>query len=285
MKMNSIFKTPEGRQQIFDTYKEILSVWPVPNKQRLVETAYGSTFVIESGNEQNPAMILLHGSLSNSFSWFGDIARLSEQYHVTAVDLIGEPGSSAENRPSYLTGAYEQWLNELFDKLEIDTCTLVGLSLGGWMALRYATANPQRVNAMVLFCPGGLAPVKEDFMNEALRQKDQEPENYEQTIQKVMLDEAQSEGMKKIIEYITLIAMQTEPRTETLPVFSQSELSKLAMPILVVFGDSDHLLRAEESIENIKRSAADVHSVLLPNTGHAVIGQAERIMDFLNKIK
>jgi hypothetical protein len=50
----------------------------------------------------------------------------------------------------------------------------------------------------------------------------------------------------------------------------------------VLFGDSDIVLRAQESIARIARIAPNVQSEILPNTGHAVVGQAQRILQFLN---
>nr|HML48184.1 alpha/beta hydrolase [Clostridia bacterium] len=78
--MSAIFKTEEGKAAVLGAYREILAAWPVPNRQYSVKTGYGDTFVIESGEPANPALLLLHGSVSNSFVWFGDAAALIERY-------------------------------------------------------------------------------------------------------------------------------------------------------------------------------------------------------------
>lgn len=283
--MSIVYKSKKGKQAIVEVYQTILGAWPVPNKQYTVKTACGNTFVIESGNPANPALVLLHGSMSNSFTWFSDVPLLSEQFHVFAVDLVGEAGFSAESRPDYNNGAYQQWLGEVIDGLGIDRCSMVGLSLGGWMALRYATVCPEKVANLVLLCPGGLAMQRRDFLLRMLLQKIASFGNRSKTIGGVLgmdgANPSEAADLRKALEFILLITKNVKPRYATLPVFSDAELSRLTMPVLVVFGDNDILLNANKSIERIKRLAPNVSPVILPGVGHAVISQAPRIASFL----
>lgn len=278
--MQSIYKTEEGRREILATYQSILQAWPVPNKQYTVQTAYGDTFVIESGESGSPALVLLHGSMSNSFTWFSDVPALSQSYHVFAVDLIGEAGFSAQSRPSYQSGAYQKWLDEVLRELGITSSSMVGLSLGGWMALRYATVFPERVEKLVLLCPGGLFRERRDFLWKSLLMKLQKG-GVHKTVRGVMGEHVQADGMEQVLAYIALIGKQEKPRMAKLALFSDKELARLTMPVYVLFGDSDIVLRAEESIARITRSAPNVQSEILPNTGHGVVGQTQRILKFL----
>lgn len=280
--MRSIYKTQEGKREILATYQGILQAWPVPNKQYTVKTAHGDTFVIESGESGAPALVLLHGSMSNSFTWFSDVPALSQSYHVFAVDLIGEAGFSAENRPAYQSGAYQQWLDEVLRELGIASCSMVGLSLGGWMALRYATVFPQKVQKLVLLCPGGLFRERRDFLWKSLLMKLKKG-GVNKTVLGVMGEHARADGMEQVLAYIALIGRQEKPRMARLALFRDDELARLAMPVYVLFGDSDIILRAEESIARIARLSPSVQSEILPNTGHAVVGQAQRILKFLNE--
>ncbi|MDP7145777.1 MAG: hypothetical protein QGH75_10685, partial [Pseudomonadales bacterium] len=45
---------------------------------------------------------------------------------------------------------------------------MLGISLGGWMALTYAVSSPRKVDKLVLLCPGGIAPERKGFMFMAL---------------------------------------------------------------------------------------------------------------------
>ncbi|WKY47694.1 alpha/beta hydrolase [Eubacteriaceae bacterium ES3] len=287
--MTTIYKSEEGKLAVLSAYQNILAAWPLANKQYKVKTTYGDTFVIETGNPENPPLVLLHGSLSNSFSWFSDVPLLSEQYHVFAIDLIGEAGFSAESRPHYKSGAYEQWLDEVVGALDIEQCSIVGLSLGGWMALRYATVNPGKVQNLILLCPGGLATQRRDFMPRMLLKNIFAHGNRTKAIGGALGMDVKAPdkmaAMRKAFEFIQLITKNEKPRFGKLPVFGDAELNKLTMPILVVFGDSDILLKAEKSIERIKRLTPNSTTVLLPGVGHGVLGQAQRILNFLSEHK
>jgi pimeloyl-ACP methyl ester carboxylesterase len=96
----SVFKTDAGRDKIRTYYDRVLSRFPFG--QRYVKTAYGQTFMLTAGQEENPPVILLHGSCSNSAFWFPEIMALSGQFMVYAVDIIGEAGNSCEFRPSLI---------------------------------------------------------------------------------------------------------------------------------------------------------------------------------------
>lgn len=90
--MENIYKSEVGKRVVLGQYRKILTCWLVENHQYEVETRFGSTFVIESGSKDNPPLILLHGSVSNSFTWYGDVALLSNTHNVYAIDIIGEAG-------------------------------------------------------------------------------------------------------------------------------------------------------------------------------------------------
>lgn len=83
--MENLFKSETGKQAVLGKYREILANWPVQSMQYTVETSFGQTFVIESGSRDNPPLILLHGSVSNSYTWYGDVASLSKTHHVYAI--------------------------------------------------------------------------------------------------------------------------------------------------------------------------------------------------------
>ena len=82
----------------------MLQRWPVPNRQLLVPTCQGETFVIVSGESNAMPVVLFHGSGTNSSVWIRDIAEWAQHYRVYAVDMIGEPGLSAASRPSLNCG-------------------------------------------------------------------------------------------------------------------------------------------------------------------------------------
>ena len=124
--------------------------------------------MIASGEKTAPPLILLHGSGSNAVSWAGDVAQYSLSFRVYAVDIPGEPGKSAEKRFPWDGPAYAEWLEDILDELQINKTTLLGLSQGGWIAIKFAVCDPERVDKLVLLAPGGIVPTKVSFILAAI---------------------------------------------------------------------------------------------------------------------
>jgi len=137
-------------------YEAMMARWPMPYKALNVPTRHGNTFVIVGGKEAAPALLLLHGAGTNSIMWAGDVAEYGCQYQVYAVDLLGEPGKSAPHRPAWDGPAYAEWLEDVLDNLKIERATLIGLSQGGWTALKFAVYEPERVEKLVLLTQAAL---------------------------------------------------------------------------------------------------------------------------------
>jgi pimeloyl-ACP methyl ester carboxylesterase len=280
--MENIYKSEVGKREVLGQYRKILASWPVENHQYEVETRFGSTFVIESGSKNNLPLILLHGSVSNSYTWYGDVASLSKTYNVYAIDMIGEAGLSAASRPSYKSGAYALWLNETINALRLSSCSIVAMSLGGWMALSFATTYPDKVDHLVLLCPGGLAHEKASFLWKAIFFSLLGKWGQLQTLKLVGGGHISSSSLSGSGEDFTSLTFKYfKPRTAKMPLFSDQSLYQLTMPILMLFGDSDQLIPASKSIKRLQQFAQLARIELLPDTGHLIVNQADRILKFL----
>lgn len=278
----SVFRSVEGKREILDRYQELLQQWPVANKQYSVPTCLGKTFVIESGDADKPALLLLHGSVSNSFTWMGDVARFTQDFRVFAIDLVGEPGFSDESRPSYKSGDYAKWLRDVCDQLGLDMVSLLGLSLGGWMALEFATTFPQRVTRVALICPGGLGPQRRSLLPKAIFYSLCGAWGRERMIR--MLNGGQplqSEEIRQAMEITMDMHKHFRPRTARLPIFGPDRLAQLNMPVMVVFGDRDAVLDGVASVRHAQACIADCHAVGLRGCGHLILDQGDRIARFL----
>lgn len=277
-RLADLYKSEAGKREVLGQYRKILDSWPVENRQYEVETRFGQTFVIESGSRDNPPLILLHGSVSNSFTWYGDVAAFSTAYNVYAIDVIGEAGLSAPSRPSYDNGAYAQWLHDTMDSLGLGACSLVAMSLGGWMALDFATTYPDKVDKLVLLCPGGLAREKAGFLWKALFFSLFGKWGQQRIRQ---LAGVTGSGESIAFAFTSMTFKHFKPRTARTPLFDDSSLSRLKMPIYMLFGESDRLIPASRSAERLRQTAQHAKIELLAGTGHLILNQTDRILNFL----
>jgi pimeloyl-ACP methyl ester carboxylesterase len=112
---------------------------------------------VEAGS--GPTVILLHGLGSSSQAWQVNIAPLAEKFHVLVPDQIGF-GKSAKPLVNYRIRTYVDFLDQFCKQLKIDRATLVGASMGGWIAASFTAAFPDRVDKLVLVDAAGYAPPK-----------------------------------------------------------------------------------------------------------------------------
>ncbi len=101
MRTQSVYKSPAGERAVMALYDSVLAHWPVSYEALTVPTRHGDTFVIVSGKVSASPLVLLHGAGTNSAIWVGDVVEYSQEYRVYMVDLLGEPGKSAPNRPAW----------------------------------------------------------------------------------------------------------------------------------------------------------------------------------------
>ena len=113
--------------------------------------------VAAQGQANGRTVVLLHGKNFCGATWEQTIAALSEAgYRVIAPDQIGFCASS---KPRAYQFSYNQLaLNTqaLLEKLGVDKATVVGHSMGGMLAARFAINHPQTVEQLVLVNPIGL---------------------------------------------------------------------------------------------------------------------------------
>ncbi|MGY4100212.1 4,5:9,10-diseco-3-hydroxy-5,9,17-trioxoandrosta-1(10),2-diene-4-oate hydrolase [Nocardia sp. R16R-3T] len=115
----------------------------------------------EAGIGNSPTIVLLHGGGPGACSWSNfarNIPVLARGFHVLAVD---QPGFGRSDKPTehpqYFTHSASA-LKDLLDALEITgRVHLLGNSLGGGTAVRFALDYPERAGKLVLMGPGGLS--------------------------------------------------------------------------------------------------------------------------------
>ena len=123
---------------------------------------------VDWGNRSAPTLILVHGALDHARSWDWTARALARDFHVVVPDLRGHGDSAWSAEGTYSMADFVYDLAQLVDLVSRDKVILVGHSLGGSIALRYAGLFPERVERLVAIEGLGLSP-------EALQQKTARP--------------------------------------------------------------------------------------------------------------
>jgi pimeloyl-ACP methyl ester carboxylesterase len=110
------------------------------------------------GNPDAPPLVLVHGGRDHARNWDWVAERLRDRWHIIAPDLRGHGDSQWSNDGSYAMPGYICDLAELVHQLDLAPVTLIGHSLGGNIATRYAGIFPMQVKRLVSIEGLGLSP-------------------------------------------------------------------------------------------------------------------------------
>jgi pimeloyl-ACP methyl ester carboxylesterase len=109
----------------------------------------------DTGPREAPALLLLHGFGSSLHTW-EDWARLAEgDRRMIRIDLPGFGLTGADPTPDYSDERAVALIAGLLDRLGLARVDLLGSSMGGRIAWRFAADRPDRVRRLVLMAPDG----------------------------------------------------------------------------------------------------------------------------------
>ncbi|MCC7364568.1 MAG: alpha/beta fold hydrolase [Dehalococcoidia bacterium] len=214
----------------------------------------------EWGDPEAPAVVLLHGFTADLRSWAQHAPAFAEDYRVIAPDLRGHGRTTApEDLDAYTMAAFAGDVKALVDALGFGLFALVGSSFGGMVSAHFATEWPERIAALVLSDTS--AAYQDSRYEEPYFERERGIDRMEETVRK-----AGTAGLGKqlaagiadeflrqatIRRYASLspegfigTAKVRRERPNLLPVLQ----SRLAMPVLVVAGETDPVRSASEVI-------------------------------------
>ena len=136
------------------SYPYPVQTLPLQDQQQNLEMAYMDV-TPEQANGRT--VLLLHGKNFSGAYWKDTMAALLEDgYRVVVPDQIGFGKSSKPAHFQYSFQTLADQTRRLLDNLKVDSATVVGHSMGGMPATRFALMFPSRSDALVLVNPIGL---------------------------------------------------------------------------------------------------------------------------------
>ena len=292
MSHSSAFKTPEGEGSFLAAYDAAMALWPVPYEEIDIRSRFGTTHVVACGPKTAPPLVLLHGYMATLTMWSPNIAAFTKDYRVYAVDVMGQPGKSRPGEPIRNTEDFISWLTATLDALHLARVFLVGMSFGGWLALNYAVAEPERIRKLVLLSPGGLLPMVRQFtfrgmlmvqlptrltVNSFFRWLGFADPTYANTLELMYL------GLKHF-------QMPVETVRVLPAVVSDGDLRTMRMPTLLLIGDDEVISNPARALERARRLIPDFEGELVPGCRHDMCSTKHefvnaRVLAFLEKTR
>ena len=278
--MHGHFRSEAGARRVIQEYEHLLGKLAPDAVRTTVSTGEGDAFVFTCGRENGPSVVLLHGGGVNSSMWLETLRDLAPHFRVHAVDLPGEPGFSSPNRPSFATGAFGRWLDDVLHGLSLTKASLVGASMGGWLALDYAGRHPARVDRLVVLAPMGVGRVRASFMLKVLPLLLLGRRGREMAL-RLTVGPVPAGAEFADRRLLSLVQQHFRNRMDPIPTLSDNALSRIAAPMLCIVGEQDAIVRSSQTGHRVRELVAHPTVLSLPAAGHRIFGRNAEILAFL----
>lgn len=151
-----IYKLEEGKGSSLKLYDEQIKKLGMPYYDIYVNTTFGKTHLIETGNKNGKPLLVFHGGNSTTSYNLLACRFLLNDFHIYAVDTIGHPGKSDEISLSAKNYDYGKWASEVITQIGYDKINCFGASFGGGILAKLMCVAPQKVEKAVLVVPSGI---------------------------------------------------------------------------------------------------------------------------------
>jgi pimeloyl-ACP methyl ester carboxylesterase len=230
-------------------------------------------------------LVLLHGAFYTiDMNWGQLIPELSKTRKVIAIEMQGHGHTPFSDRELSIT-TFANDVEKVMDYLKIDSADVAGFSMGGSVAYQFAVQSPKRLRKLVIisstYKTNGWLPIVNG------RFKDFKPEFFDNTPIKTAYDAVAPDKTKwrKFLEQ--MFAFTKVPFN-----VGDSNISKIAAPVLIISGDND----GTDKVELMKTYqllgggvSADLQPMpksqlaIVPSQGHvSLMLQTTTILNYLN---
>lgn len=256
---------------------------PAISTRRITLSTGVTLRVAECGDPQAAPVVFLHGWGASLYTFRHALTLMPrEGFRAIAVDLRGY---GLSDRPSahgaYSLDAYKADLGALLDALSLPRATLVGHSMGGGIALRYALETPERVSALALVNPSNLAPIPWTTILRMVPRRPLEDIGHRlvprwlvrEILRRIAYSEASRPTERDVDEYWAPTQLRGYVRTVRGAIaefdwrpLSAAESAGLTVSSLVILGAQDRLLKGTKDPASRLRGA----EVVVMEGGHCV---------------
>jgi pimeloyl-ACP methyl ester carboxylesterase/tetratricopeptide (TPR) repeat protein len=238
------------------------------------------------GDENGTPVILLHGYTDSWFSFSQVLPLMDQRYRVYTLDQRGH-GDSDRPVGGYAMEQFAADVIAFMDAMKIQQATIVGHSMGSFVAQHVAAENPDRVKRLVL-----VATATTVHTNELVRQVQREvnaltdpvPEKFVHDFQvSTAFQPLSSEFFQTALKESRKLPAHVwrEVMAEMMSPDTAVQLKKIKTPTLILWGDKDFFPRSEQ--DSLVSALPNAVLKVYKDTGHAL--HWERPETFVTDLK
>ncbi|MFV2098569.1 alpha/beta fold hydrolase [Micromonospora sp. LOL_014] len=280
--MTSIYRSVQGQSRLQGWCSDQLDRWTVPHQRFSVATSRGDTHVVSAG-EGAPSVVVLPGTNFNAATCLPLTETLAQRWPVWVLDVPGQPGLSAAERPDRGGLAwYGRWLGEFLDRAAIGPVVIVGHSLGGGIAL---ACDSPRVVGRVLVSPAGVVRLRvtAGVLAATLPWLTQPTSSRSARLLRMMHGPGEHPS-PVLTDWMTLVARECRSSLAPLPLPVATLQRAAGVPMAVATGERDVFLPPSRLRRAVSRSLG-VDMEVLPGAGHLVPDEhPEQVLSLVDEV-
>lgn len=231
---------------------------------------------LEGGESE--AILMVHGFTANKDNWTRFAKSITPAYHVVALDLPGFGESTYLEQASYGMVDQAKRLDQFANAIGLKRFHIVGNSMGGHIAGRYAVMFPEKVITLGLFNASGVTSPEQSELAKMLAKGEPNPlivgsaEDFDRMLRFVFVTPPEIPGFAKKV----LVDQAVRHRTSNQRISKQSaaergalepDLSKIKARTFVLWGDKDRLVDVS-CVKVFEKGLASCATVIMKDCGH-----------------
>lgn len=264
----SQFTSDKARTKFLAAYERTLDrLWPADRRSLDLPTTFGTTRVYRTGRPDGVPFVLLPGAGGNALAWHHHIIRWGRLRPVIAIDPVGEPGCSMQDKPIGDGRDLARWLREVLDGLDLDSAHLVGCSYGGWVALQHQLHSPGRAVTITLLDPAGFGRISARFILWVVMGglAGLAPAPLRRRAARWLHNATLLDDDLMRLMFATAAFRRRLP---TPPTLTDDELREVTIPTLVLLGERSQLYDAAQVANRIQALIPTARIEVVPGAGH-----------------
>ncbi|WP_107038273.1 alpha/beta fold hydrolase [Brumimicrobium mesophilum] len=268
--MKSLFKSEAGKKKIIDLYDEKLESLTIDYHYETVDTKYGKTNVIVTGDATKPPMILVHGSNGSAPIALETCQNLHKKYRLYAVDVLAQPNKSEGTRLNMKDDSYGEWMTEVINHFSFDSVEMAGFSFGGLVILKTLEYDESKVKEVYLSAPAYIANGSQlkalfKFFIPMKRYMKTKKQKYVEKF----LDEVFTKKDEFAINQLSLVFLEFEMDFTPVPVIDAKKAKEIKTPITIFAAKDDIIFPGKKMLKRASKIFPSLkHTVLIEDSKH-----------------
>lgn len=267
----TIYKSQDGKDKIIALYDSQLERLKYKHSDMWVDTRFGKTHIVKTGNESGIPLLVFHGGNSTTAYTLLTCDFLMKDFCIYAVDTIGHPGKSAEVSLSPKNYDYGKWAGDIITALGFRSMRCFSGSFGAGIIAKMMCICPSKVERAVLYIPSGInnAPAVSSIKMMLpmvmfwITHKDK-------WLRKTLMPLAITEDniTQDVLETSKLSIQYTKVKAGMPSNASEKLISRCSAPTLVMAAEKDCLFPAKRVLPRAKKIISSCSVYLLKGRGH-----------------